>query len=189
MGIGMATTQWAHIENNLFLMSLNAFGASKAKQLAPSFFSIENFRSKLAFTDKAFQAASAYSRLAADWAEIRDKVESLSSTRNKIAHGRVIVFPQSSAGRRYAIVPRFSKDTRPKPAKPPTDAICVREIDLASRQFGWAASRLMKLYALASNGDRQLATLVLPEPQLRSLAELASQTRAMLPPSEQSPPL
>ena len=63
--IGEAIAQWAYIERALFMLANLAFDSNKA--LAPAFHSVENFRSKLAFVDRALQTLPQYEAFAQDW--------------------------------------------------------------------------------------------------------------------------
>lgn len=188
MAIGRAVTQWAHIENGLYHVANRVFGEDTAAPLAFGFMSIENFRSKLAFVDRAFGTAIFYREFELDWAEVREQVRGLSSRRNEIAHGRVIIYPHSKPGRRFAIVPTFAPEPkrRQKVPTPPSGSLCVRDIDLAQRQFSRAAARLHELYFRIGGEGEQPGAPAQPEPKSQSLAQLRRQIDAMHRPPERS---
>jgi len=166
--IGLATTQWSHVENGLFLVSLRAFGKNKVNALASSFFSIENFRSKAKFTDKAIQTVQRYTEFAQEWETLQKHVLQLSTKRNTIAHGRVVIFPSNPSGRRYAIVPMDAKQ-KPKNGSPPSGSLCVRDIDLAARAFAMASNKLLRLDAQIGHESDPFCGDDLREPELSDL--------------------
>lgn len=187
--MGQAVTQWAHIENNLYLIATRCFGDDPKGTLANSFFSIENFRSKLTFVARAFETTSFNKKFETEWLGIRDHVSSLSGSRNAIAHGRSIIYPASGSGRRYALVPRHGKPLRKPPVgKSPPNALCVKNIDLAARQFSRASSRLMSLYWRIGGDKDHSAEFAQQELQHQTLAQLRHQIHAMLPPRDGSLP-
>jgi len=66
--IGWTITQWAHLEHALYLVTSRVFPRGSAGALASGFYSIENFRSKLAFADRAFKASSFAKKFMTEWA-------------------------------------------------------------------------------------------------------------------------
>lgn len=190
MAIGQAVTQWSFIEYGLYHVACRVFGPEPSGALAFGFMSIENFRAKLAFVDRAFGTAPFFDEFEAEWVGLRELVRSLSSRRNEIAHGRVIVYPNGKPGRRYAIVPTFAPEPKKKQRvpSPPSGSLCVRDIDLAIRQFSRASTLLTGLYFHIGGEEGQLAELVQPEPQARTVGELKRQIHAMFPPRDGSSP-
>lgn len=186
--IGRAVTQWAHVENGLYLVALAAFGREAWETLGPSFYSIENFRSKLAFTQSAVKEHADYRAYEQEWLGLAAHVTSLSASRNKIVHGQAIYYTEGQIGRRCAIVPHSLPEPKFKSKKrlAPSGSICVRDIDLSARQFSMASSRLMSLYwRLVRQGD-PFAERAQQEPQHQSLVQLRRQIEAMLPPRARS---
>lgn len=179
--IGLTITQWAHVEHALFQVVYRAFGNSENRGLAGGFFSIENFRSKLAFVDRVAAASKEFEPFYAEWAKLRDDVRALSSRRNELAHSQVMVFLSAPEGRRYAIVPLFG----PKPSKkhnpqhPPPGSICVRDIDLTRLRFSKAFVRLTSLCCRIDGHEDLFAEHAQQEPKAQSLGELKRQIHAM----------
>lgn len=188
--IGLATTQWAHVENGLYNLALASMGREISKMLGPSFYSIANFRSKLAFANEAFANSKNFSAFETEWANLRACIRSLSTTRNKIAHGSVIGYYGAPVGRRYAIIPFNSTETkfRSKVNQPPSDALCVRDIDLAARQFARASSALLGLCARLEGHKDPFAEHTRQESRAQPLGQLVRQIRAVLQPCEGSSP-
>ncbi|WP_336979374.1 hypothetical protein [Altererythrobacter fulvus] len=174
--IGQAIAQWAHVENALYNICVVAFGEKQSPVLGASFHSIDNFRTKLSFTDSAVQQSSRFTELVAEWSTERDRARGLSVLRNKIAHSRTIGYPEATPGRREAIVPisfRPLKKQRKAPGPPP-DSLCVKDIDLAARQFARASNALLGIMAKAQGHRWRPAESSQQELQVRSLKEIRS---------------
>lgn len=181
--IGRAVSQWAHVEHGLYHIASRAFKGEDRGALAFGFFSIENFRSKLAFVDRTFGTADFFDEFEVEWTVLRDHIRSLSSRRNEIAHSRVIVYPSSKPGRRYAIVPTFAPEPARKQKIPlaPPGSLCVKDIDLAARQFATASNQLLGLYYRLGGQDDPFAESSQQGPQPRTIAQIRSQIYEMLP--------
>lgn len=190
MAIGRAVTQWAHIEHGLYHIASRIFGGDELGSLAFGFLSIENFRSKLAFVDRAFGTAVFFREFEVEWADLREHIRGLSSRRNEIAHGRVIIYADGKPGRRYAIVPTFAPEPKRKQRvpTPPPGSHCVRDIDLMQRQFSRAATRLHSLYYRAGGEADPYEEPARQAPQAQTLVQLTRQIHAMLPPRGGSSP-
>lgn len=184
MAIGRSVTQWAHIENGLYHIASRIFGGDTTGALAFGFFSIENFRSKLAFVDRAYGTAIFFHEFEPEWIDLREHIKSLSSRRNEIAHGRVIIYPHNTPGRRYAIVPTFAPEPKRKTKlpKPPPGSHCIRDVDLIQRQFSRAAMWLDGLYYRIGGEEDPHGERVPQEPQPQTLASIVRQIHATLPP-------
>lgn len=179
--IGMAVTQWAHVENGLYNVACCAFDNKKA--LGNGFAVIENFRSKLAFTDKVVMFAIKDQSMANEWASIFTKLQGLSTYRNKIAHGNVTIYPESKPGIRYALIPTFTTENKKKSSKPisPTGSLCVKDINLVSKQFGMASNYLLSFVSRLQGHKDLFQELIQQEPKPQSLDELRRQIYTMLP--------
>jgi hypothetical protein len=184
--IGTAITQWAHVENNLYLIAYRCFGSNEASALtlASSFYAVENFRSKLAFVSRAFETTDFRDKFGSEWNSVRDEIQNLSSLRNAIAHGRLIIYTTTKPGRMCALVPVFGKESKIKqrPGTPPPGSLCVRDIDLAAKRFSRASSKLMSLYFRIGGEEDHYAEFSQREPEPKTLAQLRRQIYTMLPP-------
>lgn len=127
--IGSTVTQWAMVERALFEVAGYCVGKRHFNIIGHGFFSIENFRSKLQFVDSLVQIKAAKKpRLLAQWKTIHDSARSVSTRRNKLAHDRVMVYPSEAEGRRYALIPWLDKKNTGPANKPPSHALCVKDI-------------------------------------------------------------
>lgn len=181
--IGMAVTQWAHVENGLSQVALACFAPCRPELVIAGFYSIENFRSKLAFVKRVFQQRELDAELRDEWKTLSKHIEGLSAKRNAVAHGRVIVYPNAAPGRRYAIVPLLWEEPKRKSSgnQPPPGSLCVRDIDLYSKQFSKASARLQVLYSRVQGEESHLAEFAQQEPQPLMLNQLRRQIYAMSP--------
>lgn len=187
--IGEAVTRWADVETGLYWIASQCLPTADEDALERAFYSIENFRSKHAFVDRAIRTAK-FRHLSvarrkeglADWGEVSATVQALSFERNKIIHGHLLVHLSARPGRRFALVPRHPRPPKRKQAvpTPPPDAYCVSQIDLARQKFGEAQMRLLFLHDLLGGRERPFAARARLEPKSRSLAQLARQMRTAL---------
>lgn len=175
MAIGQAVSQWAHVENGLYNLACAALGDG-SDAFGAAYHKIENFRTKLAFTDQAIALSPKFTNLQPDWSATRNNVESQAKIRNKIAHCRTIVFPNSVEGRRYAIVPISYDQSKFKSGKaiPPSGSLCVIDIDQAAKQFAMASNSLFDLLARAEGCPEQFGALAQQVPPRQTLAQLRS---------------
>jgi hypothetical protein len=195
--IGQAVTRWAEIETTLFWIATRCFTDSDAGTLGKAFYAIENFRSKLAFVDRAIRAAKLQSLTNTQrldcikrWDGLAAQLQSLASDRNKIVHGHVIVYPHAKEGRRFAILPRHPQPQTKKQAtpKPPSEAYGVTNIDLAHTRFQYVELRLMCLYSRLNGDVSLLEAASQREPKPRSLAQIMRQIRTALSLRDKSSP-
>lgn len=136
--LGLTITQWAHVEIAL----ANTVAACCLKdadvgRVANAFYSIENFRSKLAFCDALMSEVHKDRPVLDLWKALSTRLSAAASKRNKLAHHRVIVYSQSTPGRRNAIVPWYVDKPKKKSKKnlPPQGALCVRDINAIRFEF------------------------------------------------------
>lgn len=190
MAIGQAVSQWAHVENGLYNLARIALD-ERSDAFGAAYHKIENFRTKLAFTNQAIALSSKFADLQPEWATAQASVDGLSKIRNKIAHCRTIVFHEAPEGRRYAIVPISYEKSKfeSKKALPPSGSLCVVDVDQAARQFATASNTLFDLMARAEGHLEQFGALAQQVPprqtlaQLRSLIEAAHSQRAQSSPA------
>ncbi|MEQ1715724.1 MAG: hypothetical protein ABL907_07035 [Hyphomicrobium sp.] len=189
--IGLAITQWSHVEHGLYLIVFRAFENADKAQLSNGFFSIENFRSKLAFVDRVFNASNHCDTFGQEWAAIAAEVRGLATRRNELAHSRVNIITGAPEGRRFAIVPLFGPEPGKKHGRnqPPPGSICLRDIDLTRLQFSRATARLWSLYLRMGGEEDSFAEAAQREPKPQTLVQLKRQMHAMLPPRDGSSPL
>lgn len=137
--LGLAMTQWSHVENDLCTLALSFCHDGDRNAMALGFFSIENFRSKLAFTNaivekKLSEQSSAHAQ---EWDGLRKRVSDVSANRNRLAHRTVRIYPQNGEARRYALIPwiRMKPKTNKERNKPPPGSLFVRDINRIRLEF------------------------------------------------------
>jgi hypothetical protein len=156
--LGLAIAQWAAIESTL--AHLAAFCVTDIRNhhvLYVSFFSIENFRSKLQFADSLLLAKSVENKRIIDWPAICNRLKVSQKKRNRLAHWAVTHFLDNpTEGRRIALIPwpkSANPTTTPTPTvpkrkvKPPSGAICLRELNGIRLEFYAAHVALVNLGA------------------------------------------
>jgi hypothetical protein len=175
MAIGRAITQWSLVDYSMYLIADRCADLGHPNNL-PAVFFISDFPSRVSFVARLFNASPHCDRLGNHGSALLDQVKGLSKRRNAIAHGRVTFYHETPPGHRFAIVPPLA---RAPENSPPRGSPCVSDIDLAARQFELASMRLQGLYSALRGDPAQPELLALPEPLLRSLAELTEEVCSM----------
>jgi hypothetical protein len=181
--LGLAVTQWAHVEHGIYMIALRCVGISRHRIIGPAFLSIENFRSKLAFVDAAFQAKFGTSKHAVEWRTLRDDIETLAKARNRFVHYQARVFPDAKPGRRYALMPYRSKLGKRKPAtrpKLPSGSLFVRDIYRDSRRFATVSNRLLNLYSRLGRERAPFGEDFIRDKPVPSVGQLAREIHGVL---------
>ncbi len=174
--IGQAITRWSFVEDGLFDVAAQSFGAKDRSALAAGYMAIENFRSKLAFADQTFAFAPHFTEFADEWGSLQQYIQERAVSRNKLAHSTTMIFMRADEGRRYAVLPGKPTTRLKKPSRgnPPAGALCVREIDFISQQIGLAGVRLLSLGLRLREMEDPYADHAQRDPSHRSLEQIAS---------------
>lgn len=170
--IGMAITQWAHVEFALSDVVCAAFEDKETTALGVAFFSVENFRSKLRLTENVICARFRSTPHFGDWIALHARTKSASDARNKLAHYCVLVYPNDVPGRRMCLLPRMGnmrKTPSKWPQERPPGTLCVRDISQLVRRFSLLANAL---HNFAARIRGRPAVLPEQEPGPMSLREL-----------------
>jgi len=180
--IGMAITAWAHIELALYWVTSTCFSKSNRPAAGLGFFSIDNFRSKLQFADNLVRAKYTSGKHIKDWNELHGQLESLAKIRNKLAHYHVMSYSNGKPGRRRALLSRIDKPTRFKQAtpKPPSSALCIRDIMHARMRFAAAAFALEFLFYRMMRRKTQLPASLAQVRDAPTMVWLTHQMRTIL---------
>jgi hypothetical protein len=107
--IGFAMTQWAHVERSILDVIFAAQVTTNFNALGHGYFSIENFRSKLAFADEMISKALSEPAHLDTWSKLLRRCRDTSKLRNALAHYRMMGYPDEQVGRRYVLTPRLEK--------------------------------------------------------------------------------
>jgi hypothetical protein len=139
---GKAIVQWSFVEKNLRDLLFHCMSATDRSAIVGAYLSIENFRSKLKFCDNIISAKTAGTPGATTWAGLQKKVGALSKARNAIVHGVVVGYPNGVPGRRLALEDMppevgsgINASRRGNPDRPPTGALCLRDLDGRRGEF------------------------------------------------------
>ena len=153
--LGLTITQWAMVETNLRRLASTCFSQQDRKNLSIGFLSVENFRSKLKFTNNLLEAKFKDSSEFPEWKKIYEKLERVSKRRNELAHRSVVLYLNGQAGRRYALIDDLSEQKNlakvsPAPeikTKPPTGAICLVNLVETRLEFVALSIRLQNFHS------------------------------------------
>lgn len=116
--LGKAIAQWSSVEFSLCRATAVCFmdrdiakTVSKFSDFYLGFFSIENFRSKLQFSDVIIRRGLHSTEDIAEWNNLHGRLESLSKVRNHLAHWVVDqpTSPPESGNRMIGLSPRLQK--------------------------------------------------------------------------------
>lgn len=85
--LGLAITQWAHVEQSLLKVYWHAMGEPDNDSAAACFYTIMNFNSKVAITDAALQVKHGGNEATISrWKNIQNKLLKRAKRRNELAH-------------------------------------------------------------------------------------------------------
>lgn len=176
--LGFAITRWANIEESLIALLCESFGDEKSgKILIKGFFSIENFRSKLAFVDALLAPRVTDAFHLEEWGKLMERISRASTKRNKLAHHRVLAFARAKAGRRYGLASSFELK---KTDAHESDAICISELVSFQAEFDAVYEAVMQFSHRLRNAQGQPPRFPARLPDLPTIQTLKSQMHAAL---------
>jgi len=180
--LGLAFTLWSRVENTILQVLFTTFPTKSHFKVGVGFLSIENFRSKLAFADSIMHEAKLSKLRLKQWDKISQRLGSASVVRNRLAHGRVYIYPNEAPGRRMALdswklMKTPATNTRPSPGT----ALCVRDIVGIKYDF-FALVATMENYSSRLGGAKApLPASLEQRAPVPSLQTIRTQIRAALP--------
>ncbi len=139
--IGLAVTRWAFVEGALLTVAQFCVSHNEWETISAGYYSIENFRSKLAFVDSLVKHKHHIPKRIQRWDQLQKKINACAKSRNALAHRSVMQFPENlgQAGRRFALIdwPGYKKLARDQKiaGKPPSGALCIKDIAIISDEF------------------------------------------------------
>ena len=141
-GLGLAVTQWAHVEFALAQVISACLSKKDAALHSRGLFSIENLRSKLRYADAIVTTHINYAKKPtkkskkqlSDWVVLLDQAGNLAKKRNRLAHCWVMNDPSMNPGRRKMLLDSKPSNKKPTNQKYP-GAICVRDISKYQLEF------------------------------------------------------
>jgi hypothetical protein len=180
--LGLAITSWAHVEQSLYCVGSCCFNEDDQSQFVVTFFSIENFRSKLQVVDRLIKQN--YKSHVKNWEPLALDLERLSKIRNHLAHYPVMNYGNDVPGKRIALLPRFGQPSKFKQAtpKPPSGSIGLRDIVHARQRFVALAFGLEFFYDKLVGRLSHIPASAAQAKSAPSLEDIARQMRAILTP-------
>ena len=153
--LGRALSQWAYVELDLRHLITACVPIEARRFVAVGYFSIENFRSKLAYCDSIVVESKHATTTVLRWQPLADRIRTASSRRNRLAHWTMMMYPRGKTGRRCALVEwapnEFSAPSKQEldknPSGPPSSAICLRQVLEARYEFESLTPALANLRA------------------------------------------
>jgi hypothetical protein len=180
--LGLAITAWAHVELALYWVVSACFTKRNAVQTAYGFFSIESFRAKLQFADRVFKTKHWPRKHMKKWDELYARMNKHAGLRNKLAHYSHVTFPTAKPGRREALLPRFPAPTkyRQRVPRPPSDALCIRDIVHARYKFNALVFSLEFLSYALKRQKSPHPTFFAQEKNAPTITQLTREIRTLL---------
>lgn len=180
--LGRAISAWADVERALFQIYISCFTKHNYDPAGLTFFSIENFRSKMKAVDTTFRTKFDGTHHVADWDSIYKRLERHSSFRNHLVHYHTRSYDHAKPGRRMALIPTLSKAPRfrQKVPKPPDGSMFLRDIVTSRYQFTALAHGLELLFYRAKKWKTQLPTSLAQADDAPTMAQLTRQISTML---------
>ena len=185
--LGLAITAWAHVELALMWVFGSCFTKHTQQRAVITFYSIENFRSKLQVVDRIFKTKHSRKKLIKTWEGLYVDLQRLSTLRNHLVHYFHMGYPTNRAGRRDALIPQIGPSTRyrQRTPKPPPGSLCIRDIMHARQRFNALAFGLEFLVYEIKKQKTQLPASLARPGNVPTMAYLTRQIRTILqrPPS------
>jgi len=100
--LGEALTEWARVENSLYLVFMFCLRAPH-RSAAAAFFAVDSLRSKLKMADSVVREARLDAAKTDKWNGLRDRIDRKSTLRNRLAHHEVLEDPSAKPGKRFLL--------------------------------------------------------------------------------------
>jgi hypothetical protein len=149
--LGRAIAHWGYVEFHVLQTALMCVSVPDRQALAIGYLSVENFRSKVALCDNLVRHRFGKSQHLEKWLTARELIDECAGKRNKIAHGWQKLYVHNVSGRRWAICPiqhnngqLLNLDGK----KPPTGAVCLRDLVRIRLEFHALTARLVNVREL-----------------------------------------
>lgn len=174
--MGAAFAQWALLERHILEVLFFSGTEEQYSMLGHGFFSIEGFRSRMAFANAVLQKRITDRKHLDDWSALAKKLAAASVDRNRLAHRRVVAYPDGPPGRRHALVQWILKDDdKPRKRKlAPQGSFCVRDIVRIRYEFDALSFALANLSCRLHNQPEPFPTAreqPMPPPPIRVIRD------------------
>jgi hypothetical protein len=177
--IGMALSQWQHVEFELYNIKQACSGDKRTADTYITFFEERNFRKRLAQINDLVTANFANTPHQADWLKLHSRTEKAAEGRNALAHHWVLVYPNDKPGRRWWLIPHLGTLPQGSRQKLPPRSLCVKNISTLFQRFAALRCSLHNFAGrLRGEPDTYPKDMEQESPAL-TLAELTHEVRAL----------
>ena len=111
MHIGRSITSWQSVESGLFLLYAKLIASPNLAAVSASYHSIMNFNIRLDLVDAAAQIMLEKSPYLDSWNKLRERCETASRLRNKLAHFTVVTDTRKNVRHKVYLTPTFYDST------------------------------------------------------------------------------
>jgi hypothetical protein len=166
--LGKAIAEWANVENTLRSILCACFDRGEGNinwnSLSVGLFSIDAFRAKMDFVEGA--VLRRFPEHKERWSALVKRARGDSSSRNKLAHWSVKEYPESTAGRRFVLIPWTYPKPKMKTKKPipPSGSLGLRDVYKMRAEFIALAISLYNFCCLLQ-GDQEPLEAHLEQPK------------------------
>jgi hypothetical protein len=165
--LGKAITAWADVENTLRSILCACFDKGDKNinwnSLSVGLFSIDAFRAKMDFVEGT--VLRRFPEHKERWNALVKRTRGDSASRNKLAHWSVKEYPDSSAGRRFVLIPWVFPKPKNKTKRPipPGGSLGLRDVYKTRTEFIALAISLYNFFCLLQ-GDEEPHEASLEQP-------------------------
>jgi hypothetical protein len=178
--IGMALSQWQHVEWDLYNIRQACTGDHPTGDAYVTHFELRSFRDKLGQVNGLVLANFPNTPHLADWKSLHRRTDNAARNgRNPLAHHWILEYPNDKPGRRWWLIPHPAIVPPGWRQKLPPGSLCVRDISAIFHRFSALKCALDNFaHRLRGQADRFPKDMEQEKPPL-TLAELVHEIRAL----------
>jgi hypothetical protein len=155
--IGMALSQWQHVEWDLYNIGQACTGDHSTGDAYVTHFELRSFRDKLGQVNGLVLANFPNTPHLADWKSLHRRTDNAARNgRNPLAHHWVLEYPNDKPGRRWWLIPHPAIVPPGWRQKLPPGSLCVRDISAIFHRFSALKMRPRQFRPSASRPSRQV---------------------------------
>jgi hypothetical protein len=176
--LGLAITQWAHVEHALGYVYGENFKAYD-HHVVGSFYGVESFRSKQQVVEILLKRKIGETPHWKDWTDnISPALTVQAKARNQLAHRYILERPNNKSGRRYCLMSNNPLLDKPKKHQPDRGAIYVRDMTKTRYEFYWLSCGLFNFVARVQGKPEPFPVSFEPPRSPPPIQSLLAQMRA-----------
>jgi hypothetical protein len=150
--LGLAISQWSFVESAIYKLIASRLNKEDRRAIGFGLFAVENFRSKVAFSDALLKKKIKDKSHIEEWDKLVDRLKKTVVKRNRLAHDRVMIYANNNAGRRLALEhwPSDKPKRQGSAPKPADGALCIRDVIGVRKEIFYLLLALQNFHAKLS---------------------------------------